>query len=87
MFDVVTFIGLSGSFLVTVAYIPELWRTLKSKHTRDLAMSWIVTLAIGQILFFVYAAEIDSIPLAIAAFCATVMMFIMLGCKLKYKNR
>jgi MtN3 and saliva related transmembrane protein len=87
VFDVVTFIGLAASILVTVAYIPEVWKTIKEKHTRDLSLSWIVTLAVGQVLFFFYADQIGSIPLSIAAGCATVMMIIMLGCKLKYKNR
>jgi MtN3 and saliva related transmembrane protein len=87
MFDATTFIGLAASIMVTVAYIPEVWKTVKLKHTRDLALSWIVTLAVGQVLFFIYGVEIGSIPLAIAAGSAIIMMLIMLACKLKYKNR
>ncbi len=87
MFDAVTFIGLAASVLVTLSYIPEVWKTVKSKHTRDLSLSWIVSLAIGQILFLIYGIEIVSIPLAIAAGCAIVMMGIMLACKLKYRNK
>ncbi len=83
----VTLIGLAASFLVTVAYIPEVWKTVKSRHTRDLALSWIIVLDIGQVCFFIYAIEIGSIPVAIAAGCAVIMMTIMLICKLDYKNR
>jgi MtN3 and saliva related transmembrane protein len=87
MFDSVTFVGLAASILVTVAYIPEVWRTVKLKHTRDISLSWIVALTAGQVLFLIYGISIDSLPLAIAAGCAIVMMAIMLGCKLKYKGR
>jgi MtN3 and saliva related transmembrane protein len=87
MFDFVTFIGLAASIMVTVAYIPEVIETVKSKHTRDLSLLWIVTLAIGQVLFFVYGVGIASIPLSIAAGSAVIMMLVMLACKLKYKNR
>ena len=63
MFDAVTFIGLAASVLVTLSYIPEVWKTVKSKHTRDLSLSWIVSLPIGQILFLIYGIEIVSIIL------------------------
>lgn len=87
MFDAVTFIGLAASILVTVAYIPEVWKTIRQKHTRDISLLWIITLDLSQILFFVYSYEISSIPVMIASGCSIVMVTVMLGYKLKYKNK
>jgi len=87
MFDFTTFVGLAASIMVTIAYIPEVWKTVKSKHTRDLSLLWLVTLAIGQILFFIYGIEIASIPLVIAAGCSIIMLVVMLGYKLRYRNK
>lgn len=87
MTDWVTLIGLAASLLVTVAYIPEVVKTVRSRHTRDLALSWLIALDLGQVLFLIYGMEIASIPITIAAGCAVVMLTIMLGCKVAYKNR
>jgi MtN3 and saliva related transmembrane protein len=87
MFDAVTFIGLAASIMVTVAYVPELWKTIRQKHTRDISLLWIITLDISQILFFIYSTAIDSIPVMIASGCSIVMVTVMLGYKLKYKNK
>ena len=85
--DWTTIIGLAASALVTIAYIPEVIKTVKSRHTRDLSLSWIVILDAGQLLFLVYGIGISSIPLIISGGAGVVMMSIMLVDKLRYKNR
>ena len=89
MIDWVTIIGLAASALVTVSYIPEVIKTVKSKHTRDLSLSWIVILDAGQLLFLIYGFGLTppSIPLIISGGAGVIMMSIMLADKLRYKNR
>lgn len=80
-------IGLAASALVTVAYIPEVAKTIKAKHTRDLSLAWIVTLDAGQVLFLIYGTAIGSLPLMIAGGAGVLMMTILLAYKLVYKNK
>ncbi len=87
MTDWNTIIGLVASALVTIAYIPEVVKTIRSKHTRDLSEAWIVILDAGQLLFFVYGVGISSIPLMISGSLGFLMMTIMLAYKLIYKNK
>jgi MtN3 and saliva related transmembrane protein len=80
-------IGLAASVLVTVAYIPEVVKTIKTRHTRDFSLAWIVILDAGQVLFLIYGNAISSIPLVISGGAGILMMTIMLIYKLIYKNR
>lgn len=80
-------IGLAASALVTVAYIPEVLKTVRARHTRDLSLTWIVILDLGQLLFLIYGIDIVSIPLLISGGAGVVMMSIMLAYKLMYKNK
>ena len=87
MIDATEIIGLAASALVTVAYIPEVVKTVRAKHTRDLSLLWIVILDVGQLLFLIYGVSIGSIPLMISGGAGIIMMSIMLAYKLIYKNR
>lgn len=80
-------VGLAASALTTIAYIPEVARTVRSKHTRDLSLAWIVILDAGQLLFLIYGVDISSVPLIITSGLAILMLSVMLAYKLTYKNR
>ncbi len=87
MIDGTVLIGLAASALVTVAYIPEVVKTIRAKHTRDLSLAWIVILDAGQLLFLIYGNAIGSLPLIISGSAGVLMMTIMLVYKLMYKNK
>lgn len=87
MIDWTLIIGMIASILVTVAYIPEVVKTVKARHTRDLSLAWIVMLDVGQLLFLIYGIAIASIPLMFSGGSGVVMMSIMLTYKLMYKNK
>jgi MtN3 and saliva related transmembrane protein len=87
MIDWALIIGMVASILVTVAYIPEVVKTVRARHTRDLSLAWIVMLDVGQLLFLIYGIDIASIPLMFSGGSGVVMMSIMLAYKLMYKNK
>ena len=86
MIDWTIIIGLAATALVTIAYIPEVVKTVKLRHTRDLSLAWIVILDAGQLLFFIYGDAISNLPLIISGGAGVLMMSIMLVYKLVYKN-
>jgi MtN3 and saliva related transmembrane protein len=87
MIDWTEIIGLAASALVTIAYIPEVIKTVTARHTRDLSLTWLIILDASQVLFFVYGRAISSLPLIISSSGGIIMMTIMLAYKLKYKNK
>jgi MtN3 and saliva related transmembrane protein len=87
MISLTVIIGLAASALVTVAYIPEVVKTVTARHTRDLSLAWIIILDAGQLLFLIYGNDIGSLPLIISGGAGVLMMSIMLAYKLIYKNK
>jgi MtN3 and saliva related transmembrane protein len=43
----VTILGLIAGFLTTVSSIPQVIKTFKTRHTKDLSLAWIVLFAFG----------------------------------------
>jgi len=80
-------IGLIASLLVTVAYIPEAIRTVRTRHTRDISLSWVAILDAGQILYLVYGFLIASLPIMLSSGFGVLLTSILVSYKLRYKNR
>lgn len=85
--ELITLVGLTASILVTVAYIPEVVKTIRTKETRDLALSWIVTLDLGQVLYLIYSLAIMNIPVIITSSSGVVTCTILLVYKMKYGDK
>lgn len=79
-------IGLIASLLVTIAYVPETIRVIRTRKTRDISLYWIVILDAGQFLYFIYSVSILNIPIIISSGSGAVMCTIILAYKLKFKN-
>jgi MtN3 and saliva related transmembrane protein len=78
-------LGLSGSIFVTVAYIPQTVHTIRTRHTKDLSLYWLIILAIGLWMYAVYGISINSIPVIISSGAGGVLVTILLALKLIYK--
>lgn len=87
MINLTIVVGLIASLLVTVAYIPEVIRTVRSRHTRDISLSWVAILDAGQILYLVYGFYIASVPIILSSGLGALMTSILVAYKLRYKNK
>ena len=78
-------LGLIGSIMVTVAYVPQTVKTLRTRHTKDLSFAWLLILFLGLAMYSVYGIAIDSIPVIISSGAGSILVLILLVCKLLYK--
>ncbi len=78
-------LGLIGSVVVTVAYIPQTIKTMATKHTKDLSLPWLFSLSTGLILYSVYGFSISSLPVIISSGFGAVLALILLAYKIRYK--
>ncbi len=85
--DYIAIVGIIASLLVTIAYIPEVVQTVRTKKTRDISLLWIATLEASQILYLIYGVFTYTVPIMISSTSGTVTCTILLAYKLKYKNR
>jgi MtN3 and saliva related transmembrane protein len=59
-------LGIAAAFLTTAAYVPQAYKTIKTKDTSGLSISTFSLLFLGTILWFAYGLFIKDIPLVLA---------------------
>jgi MtN3 and saliva related transmembrane protein len=59
-------IGAIAGIFTTVAFFPQVWKTLKTKSAHDFSFVWLVMTLSGVLLWLVYGFLIQSISLMAA---------------------
>ncbi len=82
-----TFIlGLVAASLTTIAYIPQVLKTWKSKSSKDLSLKMLVTFCVGVSLWLIYGVLEKDTPIIVANSVTLVLTFVLLFFKFKFKN-
>jgi MtN3 and saliva related transmembrane protein len=79
-----TTVGLVAGFITSVAAIPQLVRTLRIKHTRDISIWQPLLLSVGVALWMVYGMLINDLPLILANITPLICNIMLIVLKLKY---
>ncbi len=82
--DVSTALGLTAGALTTLAYLPQVVKTWKSKSTKDISTGMFVALCLGLLMWIFYGFSISSMPVIVANIVSLVLVFIVLALKIKY---
>ena len=61
-----TVIGLVAGTLTSIAAIPQVIKTLQTRHVRDISIWQPILLALGVALWMVYGILINDLPLIVA---------------------
>jgi MtN3 and saliva related transmembrane protein len=83
--DSVTLIGLLAGGLTTVAFLPQLLKTWKSKSAEDVSLVMLVTFCTGVGLWLIYGVMIGAWPIILANLITLLLALAMLFLKLKYR--
>lgn len=81
-----TTLGLAAGLLTTIAYLPQVIKTWKSKSAQDLSWSMLIVLCIGIVLWLVYGFSVQDVPVIAANILTLVLVSIILVLKIRYKN-
>jgi MtN3 and saliva related transmembrane protein len=83
----VEYIGLAAGTLTTAAYLPQVYKTWRTKAVNDISLVMYVALALGIFLWFVYGILLRA-PAVIAANGVSLLLVAwMLRMKLRYHGR
>jgi MtN3 and saliva related transmembrane protein len=82
--DSVSLLGFSGAVLTTVALVPQVLRSLRTKKTRDISLGWILSLTGGFSCWLVYGWLIDDAPLILANAASLLLIISLFWMKLKW---
>lgn len=79
-----TTIGLVAGTLTSIAAIPQVVRTLKTRHVRDISIWQPLLLAFGVALWMMYGILINDFPLIVANITPLICNVLLTGMKIRY---
>jgi MtN3 and saliva related transmembrane protein len=59
-----TILGLIAGTLTTLSFLPQVIRTLRTRHAADLSAAWLLTFALGTALWLTYGILKSDIAVA-----------------------
>jgi len=83
--DYATIIGLIAGTLTSISFLPQVFKIIKTKHTKDISLGMFVMLGTGIFLWLVYGILISSLPVILANIISFILALTIVIFKLKYK--
>lgn len=78
--------GRIAATLTTAAYVPQAYKTIKSRSTHDLSLGTFLMLFIGTILWLIYGIYLQNLPMMLANGITAGLAGIILILKLTVKK-
>ncbi|WP_372769087.1 SemiSWEET family sugar transporter [Lutibacter sp.] len=85
MIDNFEIIGLLAGVLTTAAFVPQVYKTWKSKSADGLSLTMYLVFFIGIILWLVYGIHIHSIAMILANTVTGFLALLLIIFKLRFK--
>ena len=83
-FDGITVIGLTAAVLTTLAFLPKVIKTWRTRSARDISLVMFLMLVTGICLWLTYGVLIADIPLIAANIVTLALAAIILYFKLRF---
>ena len=83
----IEFFGFFAAILTTLAFIPQLIKTLKTKTAEDVSLTTLIMFLTGVASWVIYGIQISSKPILIANVITFLLNFLILVFKLIYSKK
>ena len=61
-----TILGLIAGTCTTLSFLPQVIRTLQTRHARDLSAAWLIIFGLGTALWLTYGVLTSDVAVAVA---------------------
>jgi MtN3 and saliva related transmembrane protein len=78
-------LGLMAGSLTTIAFLPQVLKTWRTRATGDISLGMFVIFSSGSLLWAVYGVFIHSLPVVIANAVTLVLALTILFFKIRYR--
>ena len=85
-FNYIDLFGFLAAFLTTIAFLPQLFKTWKTKSAGDVSLIMLVLFITGLICWIIYGIKINSFPILIANVVTFFFNFSILILKLSFNK-
>ena len=86
-FQNIEFFGYFAAILTTVAFLPQLIKTLKTKKADDVSLLALIMFICGVGSWIIYGHAISSLPILIANIITLILNFFILISKIYYARK
>lgn len=83
----VEYIGYFGSFLTSITFIPQVYKSWQSKSVGDLSIWMVLIVVTSTIVWLTYAFAIHSGPVIVANVVVLLLTLVLLYFKLSFKKQ
>lgn len=85
--DIPTLLGLCAGTLTTLAFVPQVLKTWRSKSGNDISLGMFLLFSTGVLLWLIYGILIDALPVILANAVTLLLSLTVLALKLRYQRR
>ncbi len=85
-FNYIDWFGFSAALLTTIAFLPQLYKTWKTKSADDVSLIMLILFITGLVCWIIYGLKINSIPIVIANVITFIFNFSILILKITYSE-
>ena len=83
----IEFFGYFAAILTTLAFLPQLIKTLKTKKADDVSLITLVMFLTGVLSWIIYGYKIASIPILIANIITFILNLLILVFKINFSKK
>ena len=83
----IEFFGYFAAILTTLAFLPQLIKTLKTKKAEDVSLITLIMFLTGVLSWIVYGYKIASIPILLANLITFVLNLLILIFKITFSKK
>jgi len=78
-------LGMIAGSLTTIAFVPQVVKTWRSKSTHDISYGMFILFSLGLLLWLAYGIVIDAMPIIVSNLVTLLLALVILGLKFRYK--
>ena len=86
-FNYIDLFGFLAALLTTIAFLPQLFKTWKTKSADDVSLIMLILFITGVACWIVYGIQIKSIPILTANIITFIFNFSILILKITYTQK
>ena len=77
--------GYVGGTMTTLAFVPQVIKTLRTRETRSISLGMYLLFTIGVFLWFLYGVQLHAMPMILANGITLLLSIILLVAKWRWK--
>ena len=83
----VQIVGIIAGTLTTLAFLPQVIKTWRSRSVADISLAWAWSMVVGISCWLVYGLMLEEMPIILSNLASLSLALMMLAMKLKFSRK